>query len=181
MTEEEMTHTEINIDNTPYETVETPVYEFILKDKTSPDYRCTTAIIEWIKTNLESLTDDYNKPVFSKVNYGYNEDTIKSFGKKPVADVYINNLDYESDFENNYPQTVNSIIIVYLKGNMNTTYSKACELTDYLIQEFEENEDFRRLTDIVRYTSVEDVRLEIVPGSKTYGVLCAFELQHKLY
>ena len=156
-------------------------YEFTIKGKTSPDYQCCTSIIEWIKTNLETLTDDYNKPLFSKVNYGYNNDTIKGFGNKPVADVYIDTLNYNSDFDDNKPDTVNSFIIIYLKGNMNNAYLKACELTDHLIQQFEENNDFRELPDIVRYTSVENIELQIIPGSKSYGVLSAFELQHKLY
>ena len=64
---------------------------------------------------------------------------------------------------------------------MNNAYLKACELTDYLVQEFEENNNFRELTDIVRYTSVENVELQIIPAGKSYGVVCAFELQHKLY
>ena len=179
--EEVMDDTDIIIDNTTERIIETPVYEFTITGKTHPDYQCCASIIEWIKSNLEGLTDDYGKTLFGKVNYGYNSETIKGFGKKPVADVYINNLNYTSDFDNNYPNTVNSIIIAYLKGNMNYTYVKACELTDYLIQQFEENNAFRELDGTVKYTSVENVRLEIIPFGKTYGVLCAFELQHKLY
>jgi hypothetical protein len=71
---------------------------------------------------------------------------------------------------------------------MNNAYLKACELTDYLIQEFNDNEDFRRLTlhednnvlNIVRDTFIQDVRLRIIPQGKAYGVLCAFELEHEL-
>ena len=176
-----MDDTDIIIEDTTTQVIETPVYEFTITRKKHPDYQCTVAIIEWIKSNLESLTDDNNHTLFSKVNYGYNTETIKGFGKKPVADVYINNIEYESDFDNNYPNNVNSFIIAYLKGNMNNAYTKACELTDYLIQQFEENNNFRELTNIVRYTSVENVRIELIPSSKTYGVLCAFELKHKLY
>ena len=156
-------------------------YEFTIKGKTHPDYTCCTSIIEWIKSNLDNLTDDTNHQLFSKVNYGYNADTIKGFGKKPVADVYIDNLDYTSDFDRNKPNNVNSFVIVYFKGNMNNAYVKACELTDYLIQQFEENEDFRELNSIVRYTYVRDVKIQVIPSSKSYGVLCAFELEHKLY
>ena len=194
MTEEEITNNEITeepvdplddtdvvIDTETAQVIETPVYEFTITGKTHPDYTCCADIIEWIKSNLESLTDDYNKALFSKVNYGYNEETIKGFGRKPVADVYIDTLGYQSDFDSNKPETVNSFIICYLKGNMNNTYVKACELTDYLIQQFEENNDFRELDSIVRNTSVENVQLQIIPTGKSYGVLCAFELQHKLY
>ena len=60
-------------------------YEFTVTGKTSPDYQCCTAIIEWIKSNLENLKDDCNTPLFSKVNYGYNSETLKGFGKKPSA------------------------------------------------------------------------------------------------
>ena len=162
--------------------VETDIcYTFTLSERTLPDYKCSKQIIEWIKGNLEALTDDKNNLIFSKVNYGYNEDTIKGFGKKPVCDVYINNINYTSDLNRNVPDTVTTFIICYLKGNMNNTYVKACELTDFLIQEFEETPSFRELSNIVRDTFVSNVELQIVPTSKTYGVLCAFELEHKLY
>lgn len=179
--EYEMDDTDIVIDGVTIQTVETPVFEFTLADKTHPDYSCCVPIIEWIKSNLESLTDDYGKSVFSKVNYGYNSETLKGFGGKPVADVYINNLGYMSTLDNNKPETVNSFIICGLKGNMNVAYLKACELTDFLIQQFEENESFRELATVVRDTSVENMEFEIIPNGKTYGVLCAFELQHELY
>ena len=156
-------------------------YEFTISGKTSPDYQCCVSIISWIKSNLEELKDDYNHSLFSKVNYGYNTETIKGFGKKPVADVYVDTINYGSDFDDNYPDTVNSFIICYLKGNMNNAYVKACELTDFLIQQFEENEEFRELDSIVRYTRVANVELQIIPSAKSYGVICAFELQHKLY
>lgn len=168
-------------------------YEFDLEEETHPDYRCSKQIVEWLKGNMESLTDSSNKPVFSKVNYGYNENTIKGFGKKPVCDVYINSIGYGSDLSKNTPTRVNSFIICYLKGNMNNAYIKACELTDFLVQEFEEKETFRELVitetvdketithNIVRDTFVRNVELQIIPGQKTYGVLCAFELEHELY
>ena len=179
--DELMDDTDIITNDETIKTIETPVYEFTITGQTHPDYQCTVSIIEWIKSNLENLTDDYNDPLFSKVNYGYNENTLKGFGKHPVADVYIDSLKYTSDFDNNKPDTVTSFIICYLKGNMNNAYLKACEMTDYLIQKFEEEESFRELTDIVRYTRVAKVELQIIPNGKTYGVLCAFELEHKLY
>ena len=64
---------------------------------------------------------------------------------------------------------------------MNKTYEKACELTDFLIQEFEETLSFRELADVVRNTNVANVEIQIIPQGKTYGVLCAFELEHDLY
>jgi hypothetical protein len=137
---------------------------------------------------MESITDSNNKKLFSKVNYGYNQDTIKGFGNKPVCDVYLNNISYDSDLTVNIPDSVTSFIICYLKGNMNNAYLKACELTDYLVQEFNDNEGFRRLTltdndgiiNIVRDTYIRDVQWQIVPSGKTYGVICAFELEHEL-
>lgn len=156
-------------------------YEFNLEEETHPDYRVTKQIMEWLKDNMESLTDSHNRSVFSKVNYGYNENTIKGFGKKPICDVYINELNYSNDLKTNTPSTVNTFIISYLKGNMNTVYLKACELTDYLLQGFEENEEWRELLYVVRNTRVKNVELQLIPGNKTYGVLCAFELEHELY
>ena len=174
--------------------VETDItYTFTITDKTSPSYKFTRSIIEWLKHNMENLSDDHNNPIFSKVNYGYSEDTIKGFGKKPVCDVYISNIGYDSDVYENRPSTVTSYIISYLKGNMNNAYEKGCELTDYLVQEFNTNDSFRELvlketvnevtttTGIVRNTFIRDVRLKIIPSGKVYGVLCAFELEHQLY
>ena len=163
-------------------------YEFDLEPITDTDYQCSKHIIEWLKGNMENIEDANGHKLFSKVNLGYNENTIKGFGKKPVCDVYINNISYGSDLSHNIPDNVTSYIICYLKGNMNNAYLKACELTDYLIQEFNDNEDFRRLTlhednnvlNIVRDTFIQDVRLRIIPQGKTYGVLCAFELEHEL-
>ena len=162
-------------------------YEFELEPITTIDYKCSKHIVEWLKENMENIKDKNGHKVFSKVNYGYNENTIKGFGKKAVCDVYINNISYDSDFTHNIPNSVTSYIICYLKGNMNNAYLKACELTDYLIQEFNDNEDFRRLSltdngvvNIVRDTFIRDVRLQIIPSGKSYGVLCAFELEHEL-
>lgn len=176
-----MDETDIVIDDVTTQTVETPVFEFTLADKTHPDYKCCVSIIQWIKQNLEDLTDDNYDPIFSKVNYGYNSETLKGFNKKPVADVYLNNLGYNDTFDNNKPDHVNSFIICSLKGNMNDTYLKICELVDFLIQQFEENESFRELDDVVRTTSIMDIGFEIIPGGKSYGLLCTFELQHELY
>lgn len=176
-----MDDTDIVIDDVTVQTVETPVFEFTLSNKTHLDYRCCVAIIEWIKQNLDDLTDDNDDPVFSKVNYGYNSETLKGFNKKPVADVYLNNLEYSDTFDNNKPEHVNSFIICSFKGNMNYTYVKVCELVDFLIQQFNENESFRELDGVVRATSITDVGFEIIPSGKTYGLLCTFELQHELY
>ena len=156
-------------------------YEFDLEKKTLYDYRCTKDIAEWLKDNMESLTDDKGKSIFGKVNYGYNENTIKGFGNKPVCDVYINNIGYFNDLDSNNPSNITSFIICYLKGNMNNAYLKTCELADYLIQEFNETNSFRELSNIVRDTFIRNVELQIIPGAKTYGVLCAFELEHELY
>ena len=167
-------------------------YEFALTPITNDNYKVNKHIAEWLHTNMENITDANKNKLFSKVNYGYNEDTIKGFGKKPVCDVYINNLQYDSDLTHNIPDKVTSFIICYLKGNMNNAYLKACELTDYLVQEFNDNESFRRLTltstvnnetvirNIVSDTFIRDVQLQIIPSGKTYGVLCAFELEHTL-
>lgn len=167
-------------------------YEFDLEPITDTDYQCSKHIIEWLKGNMENIEDSAGHKLFSKVNLGYNESTIKGFGKKPVCDVYINNITYGSDLSHNIPDNVTSYIICYLKGNMNNIYLKACELTDYLIQEFNDNDEFRRLTltrvvdketiitNIVRDTFIRDVRLRIIPQGKAYGVLCAFELEHEL-
>lgn len=163
-------------------------YEFQLEPITHGNYKCAKSIVEWLHNNMENITDSRGKTLFSKVNYGYNEDTIKGFGKKPVCDVYINSMSYDSDLSSNTPGSVTSFIICYLKGNMNNAYLKATELCDYLIQEFNDNEEFRVLSileddsvlNIVRDTFIRDVEFQVIPSGKTYGVICAFELEHIL-
>lgn len=163
-------------------------YCFDFEELTSNDYRVTKKIVEWLQYNLSHIHDTHDNQLFSKVNYGYNENTLKGFGKKPVCDVYLTNATYDSDFQHNKPTSINSVIICYLKGNMNNTYLKACELMDYLLQEFEENNNWRQLTEtidtvpyiIVKDTFVRRSELRLIPGQKTYGVLCAFELEHQL-
>lgn len=159
-------------------------YTFTIQEKTSVPNQYCSHIINWLKENLTNLTDDKNNNLFSKVNTGYNEDTLKGFGKKPVCDVYIDKINYSNELDSNHPSTINTFIICYLKGNMNHTYEKACELTDYIIQEFNTNINFRELKvdsyNIVADTYVRNVEFQIIPSGKTYGVLCAFELEHEL-
>ena len=57
-------------------------YEFNLTPETSIDYQCSKHIVEWLQSNMSNITDSNNKKLFSKVNYGYNQDTLKGFGKK---------------------------------------------------------------------------------------------------
>ena len=167
-------------------------YTFNVEDLTNGNFKITKKIIQWLQSTLAGLTDSNNESLFSKVNLGYNESTIKGFGKKPVCDVYLSNVDYTTDFTSNRPDTIKSVIICYLKGNMNNTYLKACELCDYLLQEFEQNENLRiliedtvvdgetRHTRIVRNTFVSRCELRLIPATKTYGVLVAFELEHQI-
>ena len=163
-------------------------YCFDFEELTSDDYSVTKKIVEWLQYNLSHIHDTSDNPLFSKVNYGYNENTIKGFGKKPVCDVYLTNAAYDSDFQHNKPTSINSVIIAYLKGNMNNTYLRACELMDYFLQEFEENSKWRQLIEtidevpyvIVKDTFVRRSELRLIPGQKTYGVLVAFELEHQL-
>jgi hypothetical protein len=97
-------------------------------------------------------------------------------------------MSYDSDLTSNTPGSVTSFIICYLKGNMNNAYLKATELCDYLVQEFNDNEEFRVLQilnddgvlNIVRDTFIRDVEFQVIPSGKTYGVICAFELEHEL-
>ena len=59
--------------------IETDItYHFEVKEETCLDYKFTSSIIEWITGYLSELTDANNKRIFSKVNTGYNEDTLRS-------------------------------------------------------------------------------------------------------
>ena len=156
-------------------------YTFTITGQVTPEYSMSTQILEWLRTNLVGLVDDNNHNIFGKVNYGFNESVIKTFGKKPVCDVYINKVEYGSDFDAHTPIKVHSIILFYMKGANNTTYFKASQLHDLIMQELITNEDFKRLDDVVRdtYITNSEIRNQTMRGG--YGVMGAFELTHDLY
>lgn len=156
-------------------------YTFQVTEQTSDITGVTTQVLEWLHDNLEDLRDDLNKQIFGKVNYGFNDENIKTFGRKPVCDVYLNKVEYDGDFEDHMPIKVDTILIFYLKGANNHTYLKACELHDYLVSVLSNTESFKRLDNIVRdtYITNTEVRNQKIRGG--YGVLGAFELTHTLY
>lgn len=156
-------------------------YTFCIKETVCDDYKIAKKISTWLQSNLESLTDDNQNKVFSKVNTGFNENTLKTFGKKAVCDVYINRVEYKGDFDVHAPHKVQTIVLFYLKGANNHTYLQACELHDYILQEFIENESFRRLADVVNDTYITNSELMTQPINKKWGVMGAFELTHQLY
>ena len=156
-------------------------YTFELSQSITEDYKFASNIIEWLTENMESLTDDNNNTIFSKVNTGFNEETLKSFGGKPVCDVYFNTVNYTSYLDENKPESANTILIFHLKGANNTTYNKACELHDFIMQEFLVNDQFKRLSNIVRDTSILDSEIQPHPIGKKWGVMGIFELSHNLY
>lgn len=156
-------------------------YTFNVTGQVEPDYRFAVSIIDWLVGNLKELTTDEDDKLFNEVNIGYNEESLKSFGKKPVCDVYFNNVNYDTDFDEHTPETVNSIVIYYLKGANNPTYMKACEIHDYITQEFLKNDSFKRLNDIVRDTFILNSEIQPSPVGKRWGVMGIFELSHILY
>lgn len=163
-------HKEIDID-----------YSFDVSESIDPDRKLTSKISIWLKENLENLKDDYENIIFNKVNFGYNEDSLKGFGNKPVCDVYVNNVEYSEDFDEYPAESVHSIIIFYMKGANNKTYLKACDLHDYLVQKFTKNRSFKFLEDTVRDTRILNSELMNQPINKKWGVMGALELSHELY
>ncbi len=156
-------------------------YIFELSDSITPDFKTASRISEWLHDNLSGLKDDNDKIIFNKVNYGFQEDNIKGFGKKPVCDVYINDVEYNSEFEYTTPKSVHSIILFYIKGANNNSYLKCCELHDYLIQEFLTNEEFRCLEGYVKDTEILNSELMNQSINTKWGVMGALELSHILY
>ena len=156
-------------------------YTFNIKEKITPDYRMAYPILEWLQTELENLTDDDDHTIFGKVNCGFNESTLKSYGKKPVCDVYLDRVEYDSDFDNHTQLYAYTFILFHMKGANNPNYLKACSLHDYLMQELITNESLRSLTSIVKDTHIENSEIRIQPLNKKWGVIGAFELKHELY
>ena len=175
-----LVETDVVIDDTITET-ETPVYTFTITEKVQPNYGMTHSIIEWLQENMESLVDDHNKAIFGKVNTGFNDSNIKTFGKSPVCDVYIDRVEYETNLDSCIPIKVHTIIIFYMKGANNPTYLKATNLHDLIMQEFLVNDTFKLLDNVVRdtYITNSEIRNQAIRGG--YGVMGTFELTHDLY
>ena len=115
------------------------------------------------------------------MNTGFNENILKTFGKRPVCDIYINNVEYSTDFDSHIPIKVHTMILFYLKGANNHTYLKGCELHDLIMQEFISNNTFKRLDGVVRNTYIDNSEIQNQNIRGGYGVLGAFELTHDLY
>jgi hypothetical protein len=156
------------------------VYEFEIDQKVLPDYRVTNTVLNWLRNNLDKLVDNDNNKIFNRVNIGYNEKSLKGFGSKPICDVYLDNVDYRTDFDLNVPSGLNTFIIITLKGNANNTYNKALDLLDYIVQEFVENTDWRQLDSIVKTTTIEDTQVQINPENKVWSTMIIFQLNHVL-
>ena len=156
-------------------------YLFTITEQLQRDYGFSHQIITWLQANMQSLVDDYNHPIFGKVNLGFSEESLRTFGKKPVCDVYLNGVEYTGDFDNHYPSTVKTIVLFYFKGANSPVYLKATELHDLVMQKFLTEEGFQRLPDIVRETYVTNSEIRIQPIQKKWGVMGAFELTHHLY
>lgn len=156
-------------------------YTFEVTESTIPDYRMCATISEWIHNNLSNLTDDDDHKLFNKVNYGFNEESLNTFGKKSVADVYVDSIDYDSDLQYSRPVSAHSIIIFYVKGAKDVSYLKTCQVHDYIMQQFIENDDWKELEGVVRNTVVTNSQVMNQPIQKKWGVMGAFELRHDLY
>ena len=95
--------------------------------------------------------------------------------------MYIDRVEYDANFDYDTPQQVHTFVLAYLKGANNHTYMKACELHDYLMQEFIENESFKRLDNYVRDTFITNSEIRVQPVNRNWGIIVAFELTHHLY
>lgn len=155
-------------------------YEIPISKRLEPSYRFSRAISEWLQHNLSELLDDDDNKIFHKVNTGFDEDNLKTFGKKPTADVYIDSVEYDSTFDD-MPIAVHTIIIFYRKGANNKSYNASCDLHDYILQELKTNEDFQRLDGIVKNTHIDNSQITTQNIRKSWGVIGAFELTHELY
>jgi len=180
--EEEITLTHLPLDPNFVEVDLDEHYTFqISEDTSNPDYRMATSVSQWIKGNLEALTDDNDKTIFNKISYGYDSEKLKTFGKKPTADIYIDHVEYDSTLDNCAPVSVHTIIIFYMKGANDVAYMKTTELHDLLMQMFLTDEDWKILPGVVRGTVITNSQLMSHPSNKKWGAMGAFELTHHLY
>ena len=157
-------------------------YLFQVSETTSnPDYRFATSVSQWIHDNLEGLKDDNNQAIFNKISYGYDSEKLKTFGKKPTADIYIDHVEYGGTLDNPAPESVHTIIIFYMKGANDVAYLKTTELHDLLMQKFLLDDDWKILSGVVRDTVITDSQLMSQPNNKKWGCMGAFQLTHYLY
>ena len=180
--EEEITLTHLPLDPNVVEVDLDEHYLFQVSESTSnPDYRMAKSVSQWIKSNLESLTDDNDVAIFNKISYGYDSEKLKTFGKKPTADIYIDHVEYDSTLEHCSPVSVHSIVIFYMKGANDVAYLKTTELHDLLMQKFLTDDDWKILPSVVRETVITNSQLMSQPNNKKWGAMGAFELTHYLY
>lgn len=156
-------------------------YSYSLAKSILPDYKCCHEITLWLQSNLESMVDDNDNTIFSKVNLGYSEDKLKSFTNKATCDVHLNTVNFIDEFESSKTDKINSIIVFKLKGNNNRVAETATILLDYLIQEFITNTEFRELDGIVSDTRITDAGIREQPNSSNWYVLGVIELSHHLF
>lgn len=156
-------------------------YKLCLKDKTQPEFKFTQLLSEWLKSNMEQLTDDNNERIFNRVSLGFNEENLKNFGFQPICDIYIDNIEYAPSFDYCKPSKVTSFIIFYFKASKSIAYYKACEIHDYIMQELLTNEDFIRLDGIVSDTTITASRVTNQSIKKKWGVMGTFELTHNIF
>lgn len=180
--EEEITLTHLPLDPNVVEVDLDEHYLFQVSESTSnPDYRMAKSVSQWLKGNLEGLTDDNDVTIFNKISYGYDAEKLKTFGKKPTADIYIDHVEYDSTMDNCAPVSVHTIIIFYMKGANDVAYLKTTELHDLLMQKFLTDEDWKILSGVVRDTVITNSQLMSQPNNKKWGAMGAFELTHYLY
>ena len=155
-------------------------YTFSVSERLKREYKFSSSLSRWIQSNLESIKDDNNKPLFNKVNFGYSDETLKTFGKRPVCDVQIGRVEYKDDLPDSIPEKVHTVLVFYFKGANDAAYLRCGDIHDYLIQEFINNPEFRMLEDVVDDTFIVDSELMNQPFNKKWGVMGAIELIHIL-
>ena len=180
--EEEITLTHLPLDPNFVEVDLDEHYIFQVSESTSnPDYRMAKSVSEWIHDNLEALKDDNDVTIFNKISYGYDSEKLKTFGKKPTADIYIDRVEYDGTLEDWTPRSVHTILIFYMKGANDVAYLKTAELHDLLMQKFLTDDNWKQLTGVVRDTIITNSQLMTQPANKKWGCMGVFELSHYLY
>ena len=157
------------------------VFSLKLSEKCIPDYKITYALTSWLKSNLESLTDDDDNKIFAKVNIGFAEDNVKSFGNRATCDVHVNTVNFEDDFESSRIDKIDSIIVFKIKGNQEAAMIEATKILDYLIQEFITNDSFKTLSKYVKDTRLTNAGLREQPNKSGWYVLGVLELEHHIF
>lgn len=141
-----------------------------------------TTIDSELKTLLESLVDDNNKPYFKTVIRGIPNANYRGFNF-PVAITRITGANYTTATFNkrNTAEYVNSSIGVLVAGDVQGSYDFLLEIMDKIQEKFETDDTWIYLNNKVRLTKLESSAINDISSDESLIRIGVFSLKHHVY